>query len=55
MLKPMLRNEELSSGVQAKDIIEHLLGDVFLIGEALHAGIVHDDVQAAKVGQGGLE
>jgi hypothetical protein len=55
VLQAVLGNEELRTSVQTEDLIEHILGDIFLIGEALHARIVDDDVEAGKVRDGGIE
>ena len=55
MLQAVLGNEELGTSVQSKDLVEHLLGDVFLVGETLHARVVDDDVEAGKVRDGGIE
>ncbi len=51
----MLGNEELSAGVEAKDLVEVGLSDVLLGAEDLHAGVGDDDVEAAEVGEGLVE
>lgn len=51
----MLSNKELSSSIQSKHLIKHLLRHIFLIGKALHARIVDHNVQASIVRHGGIE
>jgi len=49
VLEALLGDEELRSSVQSKYLIEHLLRDVFLVGETFHSSVVDDDVQSSKV------
>jgi hypothetical protein len=51
----MLRDEELASSVQSKDLVEHLLGNIFLAGEALHSGVVDHNVQSSVMRHRGIE
>lgn len=51
----MLCDEKLRPSIQAKNLIEHLLRDIFLVGETLHAGIVDHDVQSSKLRHRGIE
>jgi hypothetical protein len=51
----VLPDEELSTGVEAKDLVVEFLGDILGLGKGLHAGVVDDDVQLAKGLDGLLE
>ena len=48
-------DEELAARVEAEDAVELLLGDVFQVAEADDARVAADDVEAAEVGDGGVE
>lgn len=51
----MLTDKELRTRVEAKDLVVQLLGDILGLGKGLHAGVVDDNVELAKVLDGLLK
>lgn len=44
ILKGVFADEELSTCVEAKDLIVQFLGNIFRLGEGFHASVVDDNV-----------
>ena len=55
VLPGSLADEELGAGIEVEDLVVDFLGDFLGLVPALHAGVAHDDVDAAKVRLGLLE
>lgn len=55
MLKSLLRDKELAPAVEVENVVEILLGNIFLLAPDFGARVGDDEVQSSEVGDGFVE